>query len=205
MFSIEENTRKELAKTSVYIAIVAFAITIASYFLKAFQAKRIGASIICGTVLLIAGYTLLMLGEFAHLQRKKGSGAKGSGAKGSEHYAAAGGSQESGNNEHSKYITDSVWTRLGYAFLAIFFGLIHFYPQLTFHVRYYDKLAAIGAFLRTVTNLRYISLIGVLFLLAYYFLGTIPKFSEKGMVNKLQLVSRAMLVVYYGITVALLG
>ena len=95
MFSIEENTRKELAKTSVYIAIVAFAITIASYFLKAFQAKRIGTSIICGTVLLIAGYTLLMLGEFAHLQRKKGSGAKGS-----EHYAAAGGSQESGNNEH---------------------------------------------------------------------------------------------------------
>lgn len=200
MFSIEENTRKELAKTSVYIAIVAFAITIASYFLKAFQAKRIGTSIICGTVLLIAGYTLLMLGEFAHLQRKKGSGAKGS-----EHYAAAGGSQESGNNEHSKYITDSVWTRLGYAFLAIFFGLIHFYPQLTFHVRYYDKLAAIGAFLRTVTNLRYISLIGVLFLLAYYILGTIPKFTEKGLVNKLQLVSRAMLVVYYGITVALLG
>ena len=112
---------------------------------------------------------------------------------------------KSGNNEHSKYITDSVWTRLGYAFLAIFFGLIHFYPQLTFHVRYYDKLAAIGAFLRTVTNLRYISLIGVLFLLAYYILGTIPKFTEKGLVNKLQLVSRAMLVVYYGITVALLG
>jgi len=191
MFNLDDNVRKEFTKTSAYIGIVAFAITIAAYFLKAFQAKKIGVGIIWGTFLLIAGYSLLLIGEIVILRQHK--------EKGAEHYAAD-------HDQKRKYDLEDIGiTRFGYAFLIIFFGLIHFYPQLTFHVRFYDKFAAIGAFFRAASNLRYVSLVGVLFLLVYYFLGTIPKFTEKGLVNKLQLVSRAMLVVYYGITVTLLG
>ena len=195
MFNLEENTRKEFTTISAYIGIIAFAITIASYFLKAFQAKKIGVGIIWGSFLLIAGYSLLMIGEIVILRQHK--------EKGAEHYGEGGSDDKERDRKYD--LEDIGVTRFGYVFLIIFFGLVHFYPQLTFHVRYYDKFAAIGAFFRAVSNLRYVSLIGVVSLLIYYVLGTIPKFTEKGIVNKLQLVSRAMLVVYYGITVALLG
>jgi hypothetical protein len=175
--------RHKLKTVSAFIGVVAFSVTVAAHMLNVAYAKKLDVSLICGIVLLITGYTLLLVGSTFPLRDK----------------------DKDTNIPHNDNTDDETYvTRFGYAFLAIFFGLIHIYPQLTFHVRYYDKFAAIGAFLLAISKLQYLTVIGVLILLVYYVLGTIPKFTETGLVNKLQLFSRAILIVYYSIILALL-
>jgi len=168
-----ESSKLEIV--AVLFGVIAFTVTILAYLLNA---KHTNINIFPGMVMLISGYTLLLIGEVIALRKHA--------------------------DHQNEQIQDTPVKQYGYALLAIFFGLIHIYPQLTFHVRYYDKFAAIGAFLLAISNLYYLTFIGVSFLLVYCILGTIPKFTETGLVNKLQLFSRALLVIHYGIILALL-
>jgi hypothetical protein len=86
----------------------------------------------------------------------------------------------------------------GYALLFTFFGVIHFFPQFTFHLRFYDIFAAVGYFIAMFT--KYVPLwVAYVPLVVYYVLGGGIKIFEKGPIEKIQLVARILLAVYYGI------
>ena len=90
---------------------------------------------------------------------------------------------------------------VGYLLIFLFFSGIHVNPALTITVRYYDKLAAFGALLCSVPTVL-TTLVGDLFLLAYYVLGAIPKFYvREGTVDLLQMVSRPILAVFYALMI----
>lgn len=87
----------------------------------------------------------------------------------------------------------------GYALLAAFFFTIHLFPQITFRLRHYDVLAAVGYFVAFFTSFGYIPLwFAYAPLVLYYILAGSIKVFEKGWIEKLQLVARMMLAVYYG-------
>lgn len=87
----------------------------------------------------------------------------------------------------------------GYAALATFFGIIFIKPEFTLHVRFYDAFAAMGYFALLLT--KYIPLALAVFpVLLYYIFGAGFKIKEEGWINRLQLVARTLLVVYYGAT-----
>lgn len=88
---------------------------------------------------------------------------------------------------------------VGYALMAAFFFLIHVFPQVTFRLRFYDVFAAIGYFVAFFTKFGYIPLwLAYAPLVIYYILAGSIKVFEKGWVEKLQLVARLLLAVYYG-------
>jgi hypothetical protein len=88
---------------------------------------------------------------------------------------------------------------IGNALLFSFFFLIYFIPNLTFHVRFYDLFAAIGYGLYVLAKwLKDIPMYVVAIpLVMYYFFGAAIKFSEEGWIDKLQLIARTLLIIYY--------
>jgi hypothetical protein len=87
----------------------------------------------------------------------------------------------------------------GFALLAAFFFLIHIYPNVTFHLRFYDIFAAIGYIVAFFNEFGYIpAWIAYVPLVVYYALAGSVKVFEKGWAEKLQLISRLLLAFYYG-------
>ena len=136
------------------------------------NARGRNVAIVVGMALLVIGYSLLVAGE------------------------AESESPDSDDVDLNDYALT------GYFFVFLFFFGIHVFPRLTVNVRYYDKFAAVGAFLRFVPT-TVTSTAGATFLAVYYVLGSIPKFFFKkdGIVDYSQMISRPMLAVYYVLTV----
>lgn len=86
----------------------------------------------------------------------------------------------------------------GYALLATFFFVMHLIPQITFRVRFYDVFAAIGYLVGIFTKDGYVPLwMSYGPLVVYYVLAGGVKLFERGIVEKIQMVARALLAVYY--------
>lgn len=96
-----------------------------------------------------------------------------------------------------------IFTIVGYALASIFFFAIHFIPQLTFTVRYYDIFGAVGYGVTALgTSLLSTSLlpIGYAITALYYVCGSYQKLGESEWIGRLQLISRTILAVMYGAT-----
>lgn len=95
----------------------------------------------------------------------------------------------------------STLKKVGYILLFSFFTLIHLFPGLTFHVRYYDIFAAVGYGLALLTKLIPGIPVAVPYtiLTIYYILGSYQKISEESWIDFLQLISRTLLAIFYGV------
>lgn len=123
-------------------------------------------SIFIGMILVTIGYAILFYSKWQGLNKKKDE------------------------KETSKI------NKIGYGVLFMFFLGIHIYPSLTFTVRYYDMLAAIG-YAAGVVSAYIPVIVSYTFLALYYVLGAYQKTKEEEWVDKLQLVSRSMLSLFY--------
>lgn len=105
------------------------------------------------------------------------------------------------DKEKQETLDKSLLQKLGYVLLATFFLGIHLFPSLTYTVRYYDIFGGIGYLVSLLGKYWMVipAYAGPAILLIYYILGSYQKFEEEGWVNKLQLISRAILAVFYGV------
>ena len=185
---------------AAWIGIVGMTISALAYLINA---RGKSGTVVMGMALLVVGYSLLVAGEVEELvviDRKKEST---DGADAEEH--------------HQPHGSLNGYAIAGYVFVFLFFAGIHVFPQLTINVRYYDAFAAIGAFLRIVPNSlmaivpnSLTSLAGAASLAAYYLMGSVPKllaFARGGgsVVDRMQMISRPILVLYYLLAIAATG
>ena len=157
------------------IGTIGFFLTVVGYvgvFIHAFPTFPI----MIGMIMLSTGYGCLMVASIFKKKEK-------------EHFGAG----ESN--------TVSTLKKTGYTLLFLFFALIHLYPGLTFHVRYYDIFAAVGYGLALLS--KFVPAIPVAvpysILTLYYIFGSYQKLDEEGWINFVQLISRTLLAIFYGV------
>ena len=193
---------------AAWIGIVGMTISALAYLINA---RGKSGTVVMGMALLVVGYSLLVAGEVEELvgaDRKKEST---DGADAEEH-----------RQPHGSL---NGYAIAGYVFVFLFFAGIHVFPQLTINVRYYDAFAAIGAFLRIVPNSlmaivpnslmaivpnSLMAIAGAASLAAYYLMGSVPKLlafarGGGGVVDRMQMISRPILVLYYLLVIAATG
>ena len=163
------------------VAIVGFSLSILGYVARLFEGLP-SLWILTGMLIITMGYCSLLYGAI----KDKAAALK------EAHKDDAG--KHSGSNH------GNVYTKIGYWLLFTFFTLIHFIPQLTFTVRYYDKVAALGSVIKIVPGIPVVA--GASVMLLYYVLSAYQKLFEDEWIDKLQLVSRSVLVAYYGMMIA---
>lgn len=111
---------------------------------------------------------------------------------------------EAYRHEEKKEKVNHAWAdpkRIGFLVLFLFFFGVHIFPALTFTVRMYDWLAAIGyglAFTSTWFASAGWFIAACIFLTLYYMRGSVFKINEPGWISQLQMVSRAMMALFYG-------
>ena len=95
-----------------------------------------------------------------------------------------------------------IFTIIGYSLASIFFFAIHIFPQLTFTVRYYDIFGAVGYGAAAIgTALVPIILpIGYAITTLYYIFGSYQKLEESEWIGRIQLISRSILALVYGVS-----
>lgn len=147
-------------------AFVAYILTVVGYILRAFEGIP-RWTIFLGMCIVTVGYSILLYSKWLSVQDKE---------------------------KHKLHTTKL--NKIGYAVLFTFFMGIYIFPALTFTVRYYDIIAAVGYFAGAVS--KYIPVVVSYGCLAlYYVLGAYQKTKEEHWVDKLQLVSRTMLSIFY--------
>lgn len=182
---------------AVIFAIIAYALTALGYLLRIPEALGSFMTFI-GMLILVSGYSTIMASKIYYALKEK----KEEESKKTDNVV----DEEVQKLEKSKKLLEIV----GFSILAFFFIAIHFVPSLTFEVRYYDKIGAIGYLLvlmyvffqQVPVYIVYIPLI------LYYIFGGIRKIFEHGPVFKLQMVSRFMLagyLIYYVFIKSFLG
>lgn len=103
------------------------------------------------------------------------------------------------DDDAADYQWKTIMQYFGYALLATFFTVILIRPEFTIHVRFYDIFAAIGYVMLLLS--KWISTkIALVPIILYYLFGSIKKITDKGWINKTQLVARTILLIYYGAT-----
>lgn len=130
--------------------------------------------VMLGMIMLCCGYGCLMV---ASMMKKK------------EYFGAQEGT------------TASTLKKVGYTLLFVFFTLIHLFPSLTFTVRYYDIFAAVGYGLALLSKFYPGIPVAVPYsiIAIYYILGSYQKLSEESWVDMMQLISRTILAIFYGV------
>ena len=95
-----------------------------------------------------------------------------------------------------------IFTIIGYSLAATFFIAIHLVPKMTFHVRYYDIFGAVGYATSAVGTalLPLVLPIGYAVTTLYYVFGSYQKLEESDWIDRIQLVSRTILALVYGVT-----
>jgi len=180
---------------STPLAITGYLLTIIGYFGKSFT-ELPTITIAFGLVLLISGYAFLLMGSLRKLREE---------AEEELLQKKEGFTTQEAKEKSSNYVYNSeLFTKLGYGLLFAFFFGILIIPKITYTVRYYDPLAATGYGLGLINkmNLFYMPVfLPYFFLTLYYILGSYIKIEEEGWVNKLQLVSRMILAIYYGLNI----
>lgn len=171
----------------VYVfGLVGYFLSLVSYLLYVPEALE-RYPIIIGMVLISSGYILLFVHQIysLYIQRLDNQNKKHD--------------RKADDTDHMKK-NAKIISIAGYALLAAFFFVIHIFPQITFRLRYYDVLAAIGYFVAFFTKFGYIPMwFAYAPLVLYYILAGSIKVFEKGWVEKLQLVARFLLAMYYGL------
>lgn len=153
-----------------FFAFVAYALTVLGYVFRAFEGIP-RWSIFLGMCIVTVGYSILLYSKWLSVQDKE---------------------------KHKVHSTKL--NKIGYGILFTFFFGIYVFPSLTFTVRYYDIIAALGYFAGVIS--KYIPVgISYVCLALYYVLGAYQKTKEEHWVDKLQLVSRAMLSIFYVATI----
>lgn len=150
--------------------LIAYALTVLGYVVRAYEGIP-RWSIFLGMCIVTLGYSVLALSKWLSVQDKE---------------------------KHKHHIM--TLNKIGYAILFVFFFGIHLFPSLTFTVRYYDIIAAIGYFAGLLSKLIPV-FVAYGFLALYYVLGAYQKTKEESWVDKLQFVSRSMLSIFYAITI----
>jgi len=175
-----------------WLGTIGYLLSAIGYIARVFSLNIYTMTFLYGTVFVSLGYGLLFIfnvKEVASIKNEESESKKHEDIHEDIHEAKP---KDEKNN--------TVLLRTGYFFLFLFFAGSHFLPSLTERVRYYDVFAASGYLLNILTD--YISFyIPILLLLIYYICGSYQKildWKESG-INKLQLVSRSILVVYYGL------
>jgi uncharacterized membrane protein (DUF485 family) len=99
-----------------------------------------------------------------------------------------------------KQSLNAILKSIGFALVFSFFCLIHVAPQFTFHLRFYDMFAAVGYFLALLSSVKIVPYwIACIPLVAYYVIAGGIKLVEPGIIEKIQLIGRLVLAMYYGI------
>lgn len=141
---------------------------------------------VIGMILIVTGYVALFASKLLGVLKERT-------------YARVKKTDDESANPKSNADAKTVLQYFGYAILAVFFTMIFFKPEFTLHVRFYDVFGAVGNFMLLLT--KYIPLsLAVFPLVLYYVIGGAYKIKEEGWINKLQLVARALLALYYGST-----
>lgn len=172
-----------------YIAMFGFLLSAVSYLSHMFVAFE-SVYFVIGMLLISVGYTSLFVVKLLGLLKER---------KEREQKKTDALTEDEGDNPKDGWDVKAALQYFGYGMLFTFFGLIYFKPEFTLHYRFYDAFAAVGYFLMMLT--KYIPLALALFpVVLYYLFGGLHKIHEKGWINKLQLVARSLLLVYYGAT-----
>lgn len=170
------------------IGLIGYILSAAAYLLHIPEAKN-NTNVVIGMIIITLGYLALAAAKIIGLiiQEK-------------EHF-------EKKNDDVTKLKEWTLTTKenkniiawFGNLLLLIFFAGIFIYPQMTFHVRFYDAFAAIGYGLYVLSTwIHSIPMyIVALPLVMYYFFGMSLKFNEEGWISKVQLIARFLLVIYY--------
>lgn len=107
-----------------------------------------------------------------------------------------------GHEEGGKKDISKILTIVGYSLASIFFFAIHVIPQLTFTVRYYDIFGAIGYGAAAIGTafVPIILPIGYAITTLYYIFGSYQKLNESEWIGRIQLISRSILALVYGVS-----
>ena len=148
--------------------------------------------ILIGMVLISTAYGFMFLSKVYHRKQSK----EGKKEEDKEH------DKEKKKHDDKKKDFSKIFTIVGYSLAATFFAAIHLFPKLTFHVRYYDIFGAIGYGTSAIgmTLLPFVLPIGYAVTTLYYVFGSYQKIEEYGWIDRIQLVSRTILALIYGVT-----
>lgn len=179
---------------STPLAIVGYFLSAVGYLARLAEGiPRFG--IMLGMMLATSGYLFLLLSKMRKLREE---------AEQVVVQKKEGFSEKEAKDEVIKnmgVMTSQTFEYVGFTVLFAFFGGILLFPSLTFKVRYYDPFAAAGygmALLKSFVPYY----IPYILLTLYYTFGSHIKLDEEGWVNKIQLVSRTLLAIYYGLSAA---
>jgi hypothetical protein len=181
-----------------WLGTVGYFLSAVGYIARVFTLDVYTAAFLYGTLFVTLGYGLLFIFNVkevaASIKKEESESKSKSESKKTDDKA------KPDTKDHKEEKTDSTLLRTGYFFLFLFFAGSHLFPSLTERVRYYDIFAVGGYLLNMLTD--YITFyIPLVLLLIYYICGSYQKILDwnNGWINKLQLVSRSILVVYYGL------
>lgn len=181
-----------------YVAMAGFVLSALSYLahmLVGFESIYF----IMGMLMLVVGYSALFTSKILLVVKEKKEADKVAENKKVDTPTPDAYGGDEGKNPKTSMDAKTLLQYFGYAILVAFFVIIFIKPEFTLKVRFYDAFAALGYFLMMLT--KYIPLaIAVFPVLLYYIFGGAYKVIEEGWINKLQLVARTLLVVYYGAT-----
>lgn len=177
-----------------YVAMAGFILSALSYLAHMFVGFE-SVYFVIGMTMLVCGYSALFTSKLiAVIKEKKAAEDKKTDAPTPDAYGG-----DEGKNPKTSFESKTVLQYFGYALLTTFFVLIFVKPEFTLHIRFYDVFAAVGYFLMMLT--KYVPLALAVFpVLLYYIFGGAYKITEEGWINKLQLVARSLLALYYGAT-----
>lgn len=168
-----------------YLLMIGYGLSVVGYLIRISEgAPKVG--IVIGMILIASAYGFMFSGKLADP------------------------ADDETDTEEKRTVWDKVkdeWnsaeglTTIGYAVASFFFIAIHLFPFLTFHVRYYDVFGAIGYGLSAAGMWLSHALlkVGLGVVVLYYIFGSYQKLKEEGWVDKLQLLSRSLLAVCYGV------
>ena len=178
------NKTHDLEIFMVLLGIVGYMLSIISYVQRVAMPNKSDIFVL-GGILLTVGYSILFISRLTELREITDK----------EHAQL----KNIVHKESTNHIEIS-----GYIILFLFFASIHAIPALTERVRIYDMFAALGYFFATVAKLVPTIIPGfvpIILLIVYYLLGAFQKLMdwETNTINKIQFVSRCILVFYFGI------
>lgn len=162
------------------LAIVGTVLTIVGYVGRVLT-EPTTLGIIVGMMIITTGYALLLLGYMKRLKDESGL-------------------EDGTDKDRPKEWKSRDVLQWGSIVLFTFFTLIFILPSLTYTVQYYDPFAAFGYGLAGIFAHGIPPVIPYALLTLYYTLGSYQKLKENGWIMKLQLVSRSILAIFYGLS-----
>jgi hypothetical protein len=184
-----------------WLGTVGYLLSALGYIARVFTLDIYTAAFLYGTLFVTLGYGLLFIFNVKEVASiKKEESRSEAESKKTDDKAKPDTKDHKEEKTEKTEKTDTTLLRTGYFFLFLFFAGTHLFPSLTERVRYYDIFASGGYLLNMLTD--YITFyIPIVLLLIYYICGSYQKildWKESG-INKLQFISRSILVVYYGL------